>query len=73
MPPVNSLDSTTIYLVCDWLGNSQALAMTHFDQVTDEHFSRAVGRTPKPKRSVPAVASITLEIQNPQANRRRSS
>ena len=37
-------------VVCDWLGNSEAVAMMHYLQTTEEHFSRAVGRTPTPRQ-----------------------
>ncbi|MBX7168595.1 MAG: site-specific integrase [Pirellulales bacterium] len=30
------------HVVCDWIGNSQAVATTHYLQVTDEHYKRAV-------------------------------
>jgi integrase len=31
-----------IHVVCDWIGNSEAVAARHYLQTTDEHFSRAV-------------------------------
>ena len=30
------------HVVCDWLGNSQAVAARHYLQVTDEHFAEAM-------------------------------
>lgn len=30
-----------IQVVCDWIGNSQAVAREHYLQVTEEHFDRA--------------------------------
>ena len=36
-------------VACDWLGNSEAVAMKHYVRTTYKHFGRAVGRTPKPK------------------------
>jgi len=35
------------HVVCDWLGNSEAVAMKHYLQTTDDHFSRAAGESPK--------------------------
>jgi integrase len=36
-----------IHVVCDWIGNSEAVAKTHYLQVTDEHFERASTAQPK--------------------------
>ncbi len=36
-------------VACDWLGNSEAVAMKHYVRTTYKHFGRAVGRTPKSK------------------------
>jgi hypothetical protein len=30
-----------IHVVCDWIGNTQAVATKHYLQTTDEHFTRA--------------------------------
>ncbi|HEX4415190.1 MAG TPA: hypothetical protein VH107_16275, partial [Lacipirellulaceae bacterium] len=30
-----------IHVVCDWIGNSQAVAAKHYLQTTDEHFEKA--------------------------------
>jgi hypothetical protein len=30
-----------IHVVCDWIGNTQAVATKHYLQTTDEHFARA--------------------------------
>lgn len=32
-----------IHVVCKWIGNSAAIAATHYLQLTDEHFARATG------------------------------
>lgn len=32
-----------IHVVCDWLGNTQAVAQDHYLQTTDEHFTAASG------------------------------
>ena len=29
-------------MVCDWIGNTEAIASKHYLQVTDDHFSKAV-------------------------------
>jgi hypothetical protein len=31
------------HVVCEWMGNSQAVATKHYLQVTDDHFERACG------------------------------
>ena len=35
------LDSWPQHVVCAWIGNTKAVAMEHYDQVTDEHFKKA--------------------------------
>lgn len=35
------LDSWPEHVVCAWIGNSKAVAMEHYNQVTDEHFRKA--------------------------------
>jgi integrase len=32
-----------IHVVCEWIGNSEAVARKHYLQVTDDHFAAAVG------------------------------
>jgi integrase len=34
-----------IHVVCQWIGNSQAVAKKFYLQVTDEHFARAISQT----------------------------
>ncbi len=34
-------ESFPIHVVCNWIGNSQAVAKKHYLQVTDEHFTKA--------------------------------
>ena len=34
-------ESWPIHVVCQWIGNSQAVAAKHYLQVTDEHFRQA--------------------------------
>ena len=36
-------ESYPVHVVCAWIGNSQAVAMEHYLQVTDEHFEQAAG------------------------------
>ena len=35
----------SVYVVCEWIGNSQPIAAKHYLQVTDEHFQEAVQKT----------------------------
>jgi len=57
-----------IQAVCEWIGNSEAVARRHYLQVTDEHWARAIGcaapgasagselsRTPSQKQGVGAL------------------
>ena len=39
-----------IHVVCEWIGNSKAIASKHYLQVTDDHFRRA---TQKPTQTGP--------------------
>ncbi|MBN2023296.1 MAG: site-specific integrase, partial [Pirellulales bacterium] len=43
-----------MHVVCEWIGNSQAVAAKHYLQVTDEHFAHAT-RNPTPNRARKAV------------------
>lgn len=36
------------HVVCSWLGNTLAVAASHYLQVTDEHFEAALGPAPEP-------------------------
>jgi integrase len=49
-------ESFPMHVVCEWIGNSQPVAMKHYLQVTDEHFARALDR---------AAESGALPVQNP--------
>jgi hypothetical protein len=31
-----------MHVVCQWIGNTEAIAAKHYLQVTDDHFSKAV-------------------------------
>ena len=35
-------DQFPIQVVCDWIGNTEAIASKHYLQVTEDHFARAV-------------------------------
>jgi len=52
-------DRFPIQVVCDWIGNTEAIASKHYLQVTEDHFARAVGQgAPKEgqkERQEPAV------------------
>ena len=37
-------DQFPIQVVCDWIGNTEAIAAKHYLQVTEDHFARAVGQ-----------------------------
>ena len=37
-----------MHVVCAWIGNSQAVAMEHYLQITDEHFEQAAGALHNP-------------------------
>ena len=45
------------HVVCQWIGNSEAVARGHYLQTTDEHFARAVATekkaSRKPSQSMP--------------------
>ena len=56
------------HVVCDWLGNSEAVAMKHYLQTTDDHFSRAAGGSPKAKQS--RAADDDDAPANPKADAR---
>ena len=40
-----------IHVVCDWIGNTQAVATKHYLQTTDEHFARATEKAHKKRSS----------------------
>ena len=55
-------DDFPIQVVCDWIGNTEAIAAKHYLQVTDEHFSKAV-RNPVLSRI--RAGSISLPGRRP--------
>jgi hypothetical protein len=36
------METFPAHVVCGWIGNSEAIALKHYLQVTDDHFERAV-------------------------------
>ena len=41
-----------IHVVCEWIGNSRAVAQEHYLTVTDSHFQKAIGQVTKPLEAV---------------------
>jgi hypothetical protein len=52
-------ESFPIHVVCEWIGNSQAVAAKHYLQVTDEHFGKAV------QNPVQQTAELARKAQKP--------
>jgi integrase len=50
-----------IQVVCEWIGNSEAVARKHYLQVTDEHFATAIGPA-IPEAAQKAAHFTTLPI-----------
>ena len=48
-----------LHVVCDWIGNSQAVAKKHYLQVTDEHFQKATQKATQ----LPAALGCTEVLQ----------
>ncbi|MGD9724021.1 MAG: hypothetical protein AB7O59_21705 [Pirellulales bacterium] len=55
-------ESFPMHVVCEWIGNSAAVAAKHYLQVTDEHFEQAAqseakchARSRRPKRQTPVL------------------
>ncbi len=44
-------ESFPIHVVCEWIGNSEAVAKQHYLQVTDDHFRRALDPVRQPAES----------------------
>ncbi|MDA1050110.1 MAG: tyrosine-type recombinase/integrase [Planctomycetota bacterium] len=55
-----------LHVVCDWIGNSQAVAAKHYLQVTDDHFSDATKPVPKIAQNA-AQQAHALARNEPQA------
>jgi integrase len=49
-------ESFPMHVVCEWIGNSQPVAMKHYLQITDDHFAKAL---------VGAAKSDAPLVQNP--------
>ena len=41
-----------IHVVCEWIGNSRAVAQAHYLTVTDAHFQRAIGQVATPQEAL---------------------
>ena len=68
------------HVVCDWLGNSQAIAVKHYLQTTEEHFAQAQGgagggdtTTRNDSQPCPTLAPPTLRNAKIRLFSRRSS
>jgi integrase len=59
-----------IQVVCEWIGNSQAVAKQHYLQVTDEHYRLAIEGGSK-SGSVPAQAAAQNPAQHVSADMSR--
>jgi integrase len=60
-----------IHVVCEWIGNSQAVATKHYLQVTDEHFAEAakVGAGPTKVAQNPAQQAHAATRTDQQAEK----
>ena len=47
-----------IHVVCEWIGNSQAVAQKHYLQVTDAHFEAAKKAAQNPAQQAAAMAGM---------------
>jgi integrase len=51
-----------LHVVCDWIGNSQAVAKKHYLQVTDEHFQKATQKATQLPHALDCI-EVHLETQ----------
>ena len=58
-------DTFPIHAVCQWLGNSRAVALEHYLQVTEEHWSRAahIPAQYQPESGLPERKRETADMQ----------
>lgn len=58
-------DTFPIHAVCQWLGNSRAVALEHYLQVTEEHWSRAAQIPAQylPEPGLPEQKAETADVQ----------
>jgi integrase len=56
-----------IHVVCEWIGNSQAVAAKHYLQVTDEHFEQAAKAVQNPVQQIAEQARTEPQEENPEA------
>ncbi len=50
-------ESFPMHVVCEWIGNSQPVAVKHYLQVTDEHYERGAAGGAESRRSKPVRTS----------------
>lgn len=56
-----------IQCVCDWIGNSQAVAKEHYLQIREQHFEEATGKAlQKPMQHTAINDRIGLQTETPQ-------
>lgn len=68
-------DSYPMHVVCDWIGNSEAVARKHYLQVKEEHIMKASGKSAAPgaaERTGKDRKSPEPEMRNPSENPRDS-
>ncbi len=57
-------ESFPIHVVCDWIGNTQAVSTKHYLQVTDDHFERAAALQ-NPVQQEAVMGSTVQEAMRP--------
>lgn len=53
-------DRFPIHVVCQWLGNTQAVAASHYLQTTDAHFEAAIQGSEDPQHSAAEMPSNAI-------------
>ena len=63
------------HAVCQWIGNSQAVAREHYLQVTDEHFEKAgkMAQTGQPDEDRTSQAPTPIEVTSEDVSETRGS
>ncbi len=57
------------HVVCEWIGNSQAVAQEHYLQTTDEHFAKAaIEPTGALQKALPMVAEEKRSEANEESD-----
>ena len=65
-------DEHPIHVVCNWIGNTEAVARKHYLQVTDEHFDRATMALPGGTEKVARNPARNQAQQTPAGGRNAS-